>query len=464
MVIYGLNFKIENHKLKGVVHKRKTYRKGFYLKTWLFSFRSTVILQRACVVFVFLFLFESLPAQVFKAGVAVRVITPHPLLPVSGGVGTPKPSHTQKGDLYARALVLQKGTTTIAIVSVDNLGWPSALGDKSRKLIKGIPAENILIGATHTHSAPDAYGFPDKNGKSSVDLKYLDWCVHQVADAVNEAAANMQPANLKTAIGEAKGKIAYNYYAPELYDPRCSVLQVVSNAGKNKGKPISTLINYAIHPEIIGSSRDILSPDLCGPLYDRIAEKGGGVAIFMNSAQGGMVTADNRLPGGKEANDWNECIRIGDLLADEALRIISDAPVQNSPDLYCTSRTITFPVENEEMKFILEHFPLSYKSLGSDSIAARLNLLNIGTAQVLTIPGEALPNIGYYVKRHMHTKQPFLFGLTNDAFGYILDKVDFNSFKRYDYICRTSLGPLTGDIYINEVLNWLQTAPSPQKE
>ncbi|MEO9004709.1 MAG: hypothetical protein ABI288_08220 [Ginsengibacter sp.] len=400
-------------------------------------------------------------AQTFKAGVAIRVITPDPLLPVSGGIGIPNPTHLKKGNLYARALVLEKGDTRIAIVSVDNLGWPAVLGDKSRALIKGIAPENILIGATHTHSAPDAYGFPDENGKSFVDLKYLDWCVHQIADAVNEAVSKLEPASLKTAFGEAKGKISYNYYAPELFDPRCSVLQVLATSGKNKDKPIATLINYAIHPEIIGSSRGILSPDLCGPLYDRVAEKGGGTAIFMNGAQGGMVTADNRLPGGGEANDWKECIRIGDLLADEALRIVADAPVQNNPDIYCDNRTITFPLENEGMKFIFEHSPLHFKSKSIDSVATRLNLLNIGTAQLLTIPGEALPNIGYYVKRHMHTQQPFLFGLTNDAFGYILDKVDFNSFKRYDYICRTSLGPMTGDIYINEVLKWLKIAPLP---
>lgn len=403
-------------------------------------------------------------AQTFKAGVAVRVITPDSLLPVSGGIGIPKPTKIKKGELYARALVLEKGTTRIAIVSIDNLGWPAVLGDKSRALIKGIPPENILIGATHTHSAPDAYGFPDEAGKSSVDLKYLDWCVHQIADAVNEAIQNLEPASLKTAIGETNGKISYNYYAPQLYDPRCSVLQVLATSGKNKDKPIATLINYAIHPEIIGSSRGILSPDLCGPLYDRIAAEGGGVAIFMNSAQGGMVTADNRLPGDKEANDWNECVRIGDLLADEALRIISTAPVQTNPDIYCASRNITFPLENDGMKFIFEHSPLQFKSKSIDSVATRLNLLNIGTAQVLTIPGEALPNIGYYIKRHMNTKQPFLFGLTNDAFGYILDKVDFNSFKRYDYICRTSLGEMTGDIYINEVLKWLKITPSPQNK
>ena len=403
-------------------------------------------------------------SQTFKAGAAVRIITPDPLLPVSGGIGTPKPATIKQGDLYARALVLEKGATRIAIVNIDNLGWPSVLGDKSRALIKGIAPENILIGVTHTHSAPDAYGFPDEKGQSHADLKYLDWCVQQIADAVNEAVTKLEPASLKIAVDEAKGKIAYNYYAPQLYDPRCGVIQAIATTGKSKGKPIATLVNYAIHPEVIGSSQGILSPDLCGPLYNRIETKGGGLALFMNGAQGGMVTADNRLEKG-EANDWQECIRIGELLADEALRIVADAPVQTNPDLYCAAKTIRFPIDSDIMKYILSRSPLKLAGKNTDINFAttQINLLNIGTAQVLTIPGEALPNIGYYVKRHMQTKQPFLFGLTNDAFGYMLTKVDFNSFKRYDYVSRTSLGEMTGDIYINEVLKWIKESPAPVK-
>lgn len=401
--------------------------------------------------------------QTFKAGAAVRVITPDPLLPVSGGIGTPKPATVKQGDLFVRALVLESGDTRVAIVNIDNLGWPSVLGNKSRALIKGIAPENILIGVTHTHSAPDAYGFPDENGQSHADLKYLNWCVQQVADAVNEALKKLQPASLKIAVGEAKGKIAYNYYAPDLYDPRCGVIQAIAAAGKSKGKPIATLVNYAIHPEVIGSKQGILSPDLCGPLYDRIESKGGGIAVFMNGAQGGMVTADTRIDEKTEANHWAECGRIGRLLADEALRIIADAPVQTNPALFCTARKIKFPIDSDIMKYILSHSPLKLagENPNVDYAETQLNLLNIGTAQVLTIPGEALPNIGYYVKRHMKTKQPFLFGLTNDAFGYMLTKVDFNSFKRYEYVSRTSLGEMTGEIYINEALQLVKESPSP---
>lgn len=421
------------------------------------------------LLFVLFFLTQqSMFGQEILVGAATRIITPNPLLPVSGGIGVPKPSKEKKGDLFARAMVFQQGKTRFAIVNVDNLGWTSILGNKSRALIKGIAPENVLIGATHTHSAPDAYGFPDMSGKSNVDLKYLDWCVQQIADAVNEATSNLQPASLKVAMDEANGKIAYNYYAPALYDPRCGVIQAIATTGPKAGKAIATLVNYAVHPEVLGSERGILSPDLCGPLYQRIESTIGGVALFMNGAQGGMVTADTRLEYGKEgqrqkeANTWEECIRIGELLADEAMRIVAKAPVLDKPLLYCTSREIEFPIDSEMMRYILTHSPLKYEGKKENFISTRLNLLNIGPAQILTVPGEALPNVGYYVKRNMATKMPFLFGLTNDAFGYMLAKVDYNSFKRYEYVTRTSLGEMTAEIYMEQALKLVKESPKPQ--
>ena len=421
---------------------------------------------RIATLFILLFFFAHTNAQTFKAGAAIRKITPDKLIPISGGMGTPVVPTGIKGDLFIRALVLQKGQTRVAIVSIDNLGWPAYLGNRSRKLIKSVAPENVLIGVTHTHSAPDAYAFPDENGNHGADLAYLDWCVKLVAEAVEEAVAKLEPATLKTAVGEAKGKIAYNYYAPDLYDPRMGVIQAISASGKNQGKPIATLVNYATHPEILGTDRKTISPDLCGPLYDRIEEKGGGIAIFMNSAQGGMVTADTRLENGGEANDWNECIRIGNLMADEAIRIISTAPVQENPVLYSASKVITFPIESDALRFVLKNSPLVDKEAQKgdfSKISTRLNLLNIGKAQVITVPGEALPNIGFYVKRHMNTNQPFMFGLTNDAFGYMLTKEDFNGFKRYAYITRTSLGEMTGDIYETEALKFIAESPAAEK-
>lgn len=223
-------------------------------------------------------------------GAATRVITPTPLLPVSGGMGPTKPATEKRGELTARAIVFQKGDVTVAVVGLDLLGFPAVLGDRVRAKVPRIPAGNILIGASHTHSGPDCYAFPDGKGGHTGDLVYLDSVCDKAAQAINEAIDRVQPAGIRIASGEARGKIAYNAYAPDLYDRRMGVIQAVTP----QGKTIATLVNYAIHPEVLGNGVGILSPDLVGPLCDAIEAEAGGVALFMNGAQGGMVTADNR--------------------------------------------------------------------------------------------------------------------------------------------------------------------------
>ncbi len=404
----------------------------------------------------------------FEVGAATRNITPDPLLPVSGGVGIPKPSKEKRGELTARAIVFRKGDVSVAVVALDSLGFPSALGDRVRAKVSRIPANNILIASTHTHSAPDCYGFPDGKGGHTGDLKYMDFVCDRAAEAVNAAIDALQPSSLKIATGEAKGKIAYNYYAPDLYDRRMTVIQAVSP----KGKTIATLVNYAIHPEVLGSDVGILSPDLIGPLCDKIEAQTGGMAIFLNGAQGGMITADNRdLNQPRDAQraywhdsrTWEECLRIGRLMADEALRIIKDAPEQKDPSLFCDSISVRFPVDSLFMWSLIVGSPLKNQHNADQSINARINLVNIGDAQILTIPGEALPNIGFYLKRKMRGRHNLLFGLTNEDFGYILTKVDFQSFPRYEYVSRTSLGEMTGEILIEKSLEFVQKSPAPDK-
>jgi hypothetical protein len=334
--------------------------------------------------------------------------------------------------------------------------------------VSRIPAKNILIGSTHTHSAPDCYGFPDAKGGHTGDLHYMEFVCDKAAEALNDALDHLTPCRLKIATGEAKGKIAYNYYAPQLYDKRMSVIQAQSADGKN----VVTLVNYAIHPEVLGNEVGILSPDLIGPLCDKLEQDAGGMAIFMNGAQGGMITADNRtldkprsLIEGvwNDSRTWDECLRIGHLMADEAQRIVKIAPVQENPQLVCDSINVDFPVDNPLMWAITAGSPLKYPHNDANhSVPCRLNLINLGNAQIVTIPGEALPNIGFYLKRKMRGEHNLLFGLTNDAFGYILTKVDFHSFPRYDYVSRTSLGENTGEILIDNILKLVAKNAPPE--
>lgn len=394
----------------------------------------------------------------FRAAIEVRDVTPDPLLPISGGVGPTNPVNRKIGKLTVRALTVENNGVRVTICSTDFLGFPGVLCDKVRQRVQGVPPENILIGATHTHSAPDCYGFPDRSGKTTADLHYLNNVCEKLTDAINGTIEKLQPSVVKIATGKARGKIAYNYYAEQLYDPRCDVIQFLDA----QHKPIATLVNYACHPEVIGPNQGILCPDYVGPLYDRLRERNGGTGIFMNGALGGMVTADCRGPDGKDIQTWDECIRIGNLLADEALRITTDAPIQDNPKLFCGHTKIKFSVDNDVLRAVVKMSPLGFQLDENNCVETQVNVVNLGSAQMLTIPGEALPNMGYYLKRKMHGEHNLLFGLTNDAFGYMMVKVDWNSFERYDYITRTCLGEMTGEIFIEKALEFVNTCPRPE--
>jgi hypothetical protein len=186
------------------------------------------------------------------------------------------------------------------------------------------------------------------------------------------------------------------------------------------------------------------------------------VALFLNGAQGGMVTADNRTPDGKERSTWEECQRIGSLLAEETLRLLTGGQDQVNPGLFCTSRNIRFPIDSPLMRKIIAASPLKYPLNPDGSTVAQCNLLNIGNTQILTIPGEALPNIGQYLRRQMHGRHKMLFGLTNDALGYMLSRADWESFRVYEYISRVCLGERSGEVLMDEAIRLIDQSPAPQ--
>jgi hypothetical protein len=98
--------------------------------------------------------------QVVLAGACAIDITPT-YFPVSS---TPHRDHqiSKVHDrLHARCLVLDNGKTRIAIVICDNNMIPREFFDSAKEKASaatGIPIENMLMAATHTHSAVTVAG------------------------------------------------------------------------------------------------------------------------------------------------------------------------------------------------------------------------------------------------------------------------------------------------------------------
>jgi hypothetical protein len=97
--------------------------------------------------------------------------------------------------LFARALVLDDGTTRLAIVVVDTLLMPRQLIDEVKQAAQastGIPTARMMIGATHTHSAPSVAGALG----TGVDQRYAEYLPGRLVEAIEKAVNNLAPARV----------------------------------------------------------------------------------------------------------------------------------------------------------------------------------------------------------------------------------------------------------------------------
>jgi hypothetical protein len=132
-----------------------------------------------------------------QAGAATSNITPELGTIIVGGFA-PYPARHVHDELHARCLVLDDGETKIALVVCDLLGLHRSVSVEARRLIEeatGIPPENVLISATHTHSAGTALG-KNRYANEQVLDDYQRFVARRVADGVSRAVNLLRPAEI----------------------------------------------------------------------------------------------------------------------------------------------------------------------------------------------------------------------------------------------------------------------------
>ena len=134
-------------------------------------FFSTILIFGACA------LADGVPGPALKAGAAKVDVTP-------AESELPKNYEGILDHIYARAVVIDNGATSAALVTLDAGGMPEQLWQNVTKRAEselGIPAKNILMTATHTHAVPRIAG-------NALEGK--------VFQAVKEAKTKLQPARV----------------------------------------------------------------------------------------------------------------------------------------------------------------------------------------------------------------------------------------------------------------------------
>lgn len=141
----------------------------------------------------------------FRAGAAEADVSPQALPAIRNGGITEGSADRVLDPLKARALVMSRGDETQAIVVVDNCMIPLDLCDEAKGLIgrrAGIAADRVLIGVTHTHSAPSVMDFCLGSRKQA---DYAALLPGKIAEAVIAARERLEPARAGWGVTEAPG-------------------------------------------------------------------------------------------------------------------------------------------------------------------------------------------------------------------------------------------------------------------
>jgi hypothetical protein len=406
-----------------------------------------------------------------KAGTAVVDITPQewPLAP--RGSFTPRPTDSAHDPLKVRCLVLDDGSTSIALALVDSCMVHREELDPAKKRAAeatGIPADHMLICATHTHSAP----FANAQHDTPQELVYQKRLFDGIVEAIVQAAKNRQAAKagysgydlpdevfnrrwfLKPGavptnpFGEdtdivkmnpgRNNNILINPAGPT--DPEVSVLYVVSA----KGRPLAVFANYSLH--YVGNTGGQMSADYFGEFSRLMPVRlgrppEGFVAMMSNGTSGDINNINFRNP--RPRREPFEQIRIvASKTADAATRAIRQIDAtSDSLTLAMRQREITLKhrvptaEQIERAKKIVEMDAEAEKQLPrlAKAYAQRtlklakeppqtrvlIQTVRIGDLAICTLPFEVLVEIGLELKAKSPAADTFVVSLANGGYGYL---------------------------------------------
>ena len=307
-------------------------------------------------------------ADGLRAGAAAVVITPPAGAPMAGYYYNRSASGVHD-ELHAKALVLERSGTKLAMVACDLSAMPRPIVDAARALIAaatGIPPSHVMISATHTHTGPVLLV---ENSRYNIDGEmrrigeaYAQALPARIAEAVRLANENLMPATPSTGLGREE-TLTFNrrYYMKNGtvgWNPGKQNPNIVRPAGPidgavpvvyietTDGKPIATYINYALHLDTVGG--DQYSADYPYSLSRILAEaRGPGMlTLFTIGCAGNLNHIDVSTKARQKGNE--EAARIGTVLAAEVLKTLKSLHVTQDGPLLASSRTILLPLA--EMK------------------------------------------------------------------------------------------------------------------
>jgi hypothetical protein len=406
------------------------------------------------------------------AGAATANITPWLGDGLVGNFGTPPPAKYVHDELYARCFVLDDGTTRIVLVVSDNIYMSREVLDEAKRQVTeatGVPLDRMLMSCTHTHSSVSArWKNPLKPEKEFSE--YQRFVAHRIADGVQCAIHNLQPAKVAWGTVDLPGQVFCRRWllkpGAKLFNPFGEPDTAKMNPGNRPdllkpagpidpqiaflaietldGRPLGLLANYSLH-YVGGTGRHYISADYFGVFCDRVQGLLGAdrlqppfVAAMSNGTSANINNIDYSKP--RERREPYEQIR---LVADQCARAVCGqyeklvwhdrVPLgMRQRELELAVRKPT-PAQLKHAKEVLadperrDKFPHERSYAGRaiqlqespETVSVMLQAVRIGDLGISAIPFEVFSEIGLELKARNPFKPSFTMELANGGYGYL---------------------------------------------
>lgn len=386
-------------------------------------------------------------------GVAREIITPQISCQLYG-YSPDVFSTSVEDDLTITAFYFSQGETKALMLSatvclIQTKYAKEILSEIEQKF--GIPKENCLLSATHTHSGPNTAG---QVGWGDIDKKYCDGIfLPSILSAVKSAMSNARPVKMGVAQGDSlvginrrelnennELKLGQTPWGP--FNPKMSVISFVSD-----GENVANIIHYGAHGTAAGKNTEI-SRDWSGVMVDALENKTGGITAFFNGPEGDVGP---RLSNGKTVGDITYVRELGAVAAMDALSIYNNTSEYCDVKLISSYKTVHIPLKKrmdiETAKRMLEpyknetvnrkgmmrsHFEQVIRSYETeytdkDTFEIGQTVIALGDIVFTSFPYELFSEIGMRIDRAFKNKSVLSLSNTNGSEGYFITK---------DAVCR----------------------------
>lgn len=420
----------------------------------------------------------ALAAGNFQAGAATSNITPPLGLEVIGGF-VPYPSEQIHDELHARCLVLDDGKTALAIVVCDLLGVHRVVSDEARKIIAEktkIPATNVLISATHTHSASSALGKNRLQADQTLD-EYQQFVAQRIADGVARAHHNLRPAQIafgKVDIPEhvnnrrwhmKPGTAPVNPFGEVdqvKMNPPSGNANLVEPAGptdptvsfisvKNAdGRHLSLFATYSLH-YVGGVGKADISADYYGVCCEQLktlltkdepqdiaVDRPPFVALLANGTSGDINNINFREPR-KAKKPYEQMKYVAHDVAAKIQGAVANLKHQDNVSLAAAYRELPVawrkptedqkkwaaetiaagPKSKQDLSYIYAERTQKLAAYTDDIVKLPLQVFRIGDVCLGTMPCEVFCEIGLEFKSRSQQQPSFLVSLAHGYYGYL---------------------------------------------